>query len=135
MKLTIKQSNLNLTPFQFLRSAGYHAIYNRKAGQESFVRAFGRGHYPRFHIYITEEGDLLTVNLHLDQKQPSYKGISAHSGEYDSPVVKTEMDRLKVLLKTVSTTSQSTSQSRLKVSSAPTGDPRSQRWSDMLRRM
>ncbi len=135
MKLIIKRSNIDLTSFNFFRSAGYIYIESRQTGQASFVRPFGQGHYPRFHIYIEEEGDTLTINLHLDQKKPSYKGTAAHSGEYDSPVVRAEINRLKNLLKTMSNQTFSRPNPRLSNSQDATKDPRSQRWSDMLRRM
>lgn len=135
MKLVIPQSNINITSLTFLRTAGYRPIHSRQTGQASFVRPFGQGHYPRFHIYIEEEGDTLTINLHLDQKKPSYKGTAAHSGEYDSPVVRAEITRLKNLLKTMSNQTFSRPNPRLSDSQGLTKDPRSQRWSDMLRRM
>lgn len=59
----------------------------------------GRSGYPRFHAYV--EGDALKelrVNLHLDQKQPTYGDQTAHSGEYDGPVVEGEMARINACL-------------------------------------
>jgi len=72
-----------------LRKAGYHSL------RDSFVRPFGRSGYPRFHLYISQEKEVLVFNLHLDQKKPVYKGTSAHSGEYDSPIVLKEAERIK----------------------------------------
>jgi len=59
----------------------------------------GRG-YPRFHIYAREnkEKDIIFLNLHLDQKKPSYGDFSAHSGEYEGPVVEQEVARIKQIL-------------------------------------
>lgn len=90
-------------PFRFnsdmlLRRCGYGRIVNR-TGDVSFVRVMGRSGYPRFHAYV--EGDPVTeirVNLHLDQKQPSYGEQTAHSGEYEGPVVETEGQRILVCL-------------------------------------
>lgn len=118
MKFSISLSRLDTTPQYFLQhQAGYSYIESRHTGQGSFVRVFGKGRYPRFHIYIIEEDNKIVFNLHLDQKQTSYEGSTAHSGEYEGEVVEQEAYRLQKLL---SSTSQ---------------DPRSQRWSNMLRRM
>jgi hypothetical protein len=35
------------------------------------------------------------INLHLDQKQASYGGSSAHNGEYGGETVETEGERVK----------------------------------------
>jgi hypothetical protein len=101
MKITIKQNQLSVTYPQFLRQAGYDYIENRHNGQSSFVRKLGGGAYPRFHIYVKEQGDTLVFNLHLDQKQVSYEGNTAHSGEYDDegPVL-AEGERLKSFFRT-----------------------------------
>jgi hypothetical protein len=50
-------------------------------------------------MYVEEDGDNYSFNLHLDQKQPSYSGSRAHSGEYDGELVESEMERLKAYLK------------------------------------
>ena len=69
---------------------GYHQHY------DSYVSPLGGGHYPRFHIYIKEKKDnTIILNLHLDQKKPSYKGFKAHMGEADSDVVQEEASRVK----------------------------------------
>ena len=90
MKFEIKNPGGNL--LTLLRKAGYFAY------QDSFVRPLERSGYPRFHIYIEEKNDNLIFNLHLDQKRPIYKGSSAHSGEYDSPIIEKEAKRIKELL-------------------------------------
>lgn len=105
MKLKISQNDLNVPYPAFMKQAGYIYITDRKTGHSSFVRPFGNNNYPRFHIYINEEDDKLIFNAHLDQKQASYQGVSAHSGEYDSPLVKQELERLKSLLSKASPTS------------------------------
>ena len=75
-----------------LRRAGYFAHH------DSFIRPLERSGYPRFHIYAEQKKDVLIFNLHLDQKCPVYKGTPAHSGEYDSPIVKQEAERIKQAL-------------------------------------
>ncbi len=85
-------------PEVVLRRAGYTPFTDPRSGEESFVRRLGTHFYPRFHVYIEMEADQLRVNLHLDQKQPSYQGFKKHSGEYGGPVVETEADRLYAAL-------------------------------------
>jgi hypothetical protein len=67
----------------------------------------GGGNYPRFHAYVKELGRSasgetgFSFSLHLDQKKPIYEGTHAHNGEYDSPVVMDEADRIKEILKSL----------------------------------
>ncbi len=82
---------------QFLRRAGYGYIRDRRSGQESFVRRLGGGFYPRLHMYFENRGEQVIFNLHIDQKQPSYEGASAHNAEYEGEIVEAEIERLKVL--------------------------------------
>lgn len=94
MKFSI-QKNENIS--SLIRKLGY--VPGATANNEfSCLRYLSRGEYPRFHLYIKQEKDNLSFNLHLDQKKPSYKGSSAHSGEYDGELVEKEKERiLKVL--------------------------------------
>jgi len=87
MKIAV-DSNLN--PLEVIRRAGYGQVNDRRAAESSYSRRLGSGFYPRFHVYIN--GD--TLNLHLDQKQASYEGYSAHSGEYDGDTVEKEAQRI-----------------------------------------
>lgn len=132
MKLPISHSDLDSTPHAFMREAGYFYIVSRHTGQGSYTRPLGNGHYPRFHAYIDEEGEKVTVNLHLDQKQASYEGTAAHSGEYDGPLVSGEIERLRRLIKPGSGRGS-------RPSSAPlgggSGDARADRFSSLLRGM
>lgn len=88
-----------MAPEQFLRRAGYGYIRDRKTGRDSFARRLGAGFYPRLHMYADEQGDSIIFNLHLDQKQPSYPGASAHNAEYGGEVVEEEIERLEKLIK------------------------------------
>lgn len=97
MKLEVKKTRLKVNYWQFLRSAGYHQDSGR-SGQISFSKSLTGGRYPRFHLYIQEESERLIFNLHLDQKQPSYAGQTAHSGEYDGELVEQELARLQTLI-------------------------------------
>jgi len=79
-----------------MRDAGYHfqrEDHERDAIEYSFVRP--RIGFPRFHIYAKMEGNDLALNLHLDQKKPVYRRATAHSGDYDGPVIESEAARIK----------------------------------------
>ena len=88
------------------RSLGY-VIIDTKGNEYNLVRKLQGNNYPRFHAYVKSFGgaqDKLNsyeFSLHLDQKKPSYEGSHAHSGEYFGPVVETEVDRIKEILKNV----------------------------------
>lgn len=81
-----------------MQKCGYAPHANRK-GEISYSRIFGRSGYPRFHAYLepTEKG--FRINLHLDQKKPTYGDGNAHSGEYDGEVVEAEGNRIKMVIK------------------------------------
>jgi hypothetical protein len=100
MKLAVNKKLLEQAPEMWLRSAGYAFIPEREDGQASFARRLSRDFYPRFHIYFTEQKntageEIVTFNLHLDQKRPGYAGQNRHNAEYDGEVVAREMERLK----------------------------------------
>lgn len=82
------------------RQAGY-VFLDKKDGQFNCVRQIGGSNYPRFHIYFSEkDNSQIEVNLHLDQKAPSYGRQTAHSGEYksDNPLLLAEAQRIQQLL-------------------------------------
>ena len=99
MKIKISKNKLTINPEQILRQVGYGFIVDRRRGQESFVRRLGNYHYPRLHMYIDREGDIIVFSLHLDQKEASYAGAHAHNAEYDGEIVEGEINRLRTLLK------------------------------------
>lgn len=76
-----------------IRRCGYGQIRDRNTGEFSYVRRLRSDFYPRFHLYINSQ-EPLVLNLHLDQKKTSYAGARAHSGEYDSDLVKQEAERV-----------------------------------------
>ncbi len=99
MVIKFKKSDLKgVSSENFLRSAGYFILSDRRSGKTSFARRIYGDRYPRFHIYLNEKEDEIFFNLHLDQKEVSYRGQSSHSGEYDGRVVEEEASRLKSLL-------------------------------------
>lgn len=96
MKLFLNK--LNTTTANFIRVCGYVQITNPHNQETSYARALDPGRfYPRFHIYPDETSKQIIINLHLDAKRPSYQGTTAHSGEYDGPVVETEAARIQTI--------------------------------------
>jgi len=96
MDFIIKDIKENIA--ETARKIGYIIIDAKENSEYNLVRRLGINNYPRFHIFVRQAGDRLLFGLHLDQKQPSYKGSHAHSGEYDGPVVEEEADRIKEIL-------------------------------------
>jgi len=76
-----------------LNRLGYHLRSGTNTKFE-YIRRLGRLSYPRFHCYISLEDSKIVFNLHLDEKQPSYQGHKAHSGQYDSEIVQRELQRI-----------------------------------------
>lgn len=100
MKFTISKTEVSQTMPEFLRRAGYFLITDRLTDQQSFVkRLSASSFYPRFHLYIEEKTDQYQLNLHLDQKRPSYSGAKAHNADYDEPQVAEEKARILNFIK------------------------------------
>ncbi len=107
--MQIKVPNISISPDSLIKRCGY-AELRTKRGQVSYVRRLRGYQYPRFHIYCERseqqgsersEGSYIEkgcFNLHLDQKAPIYKGVTAHSGEYDGEVVEKEAIRIKQII-------------------------------------
>ena len=96
MKLEIPLSKENI--LTIMRRYGYAPDGQDDNTEEMrWTRPLVGRRYPRFHIYsrILPDSTKAILELHLDQKQPSYEGSRAHSGEYDGPVVKTEARRIQ----------------------------------------
>lgn len=81
-----------------IRRCGYAEIHDRLTGKTSYVRRLSWNFYPRFHAYLESNGEHMVIDIHLDQKKPSYYGSSAHSGEYSGEAVEKEVERVKSLL-------------------------------------
>ena len=71
-----------------------------RTGEQKFYKSLRGARYPRFHVYCRTSEDSASCTLHLDQKQPSYKGSSAHSGEYDGDLVESELEKIQSLSNT-----------------------------------
>ena len=85
-------------PELLIQKCGYGQITNRHNNEVSYVRRLGSQLYPRFHVYVNKAEEGFELSMHLDQKKASYKGQTAHSGDYDGEVVQIEATRiLKVL--------------------------------------
>lgn len=78
------------------RILGYRLLKGTN-NELNLVRPLDRD-YPRFHIYLIEKNDILELNLHLDQKKPSYLKQTKHSGEYDGELVEAEKQRIENVL-------------------------------------
>ena len=78
-----------------LKRCSYAEFRDPNTQKISYVHRPGTGFYPRFHVYLQDHPKGFVIDIHLDQKQPSYGGGShLHSGEYDTPVVKNEIMRI-----------------------------------------
>ena len=94
-------------PFNFpenhvmlMRGAGYAPFADPNTGITSYVKRLQGDFYPRFHVYIEKNKDnQTTINLHLDQKKPSYAGAHAHNAEYEGGIVDDEGRRIAGLIK------------------------------------
>ena len=83
------------TLLNIMRRCGYAPErMDEKTGELRFFRSLTGRRYPRFHLYAMQNHDEIILNLHLDQKQPSYQGSSAHSGEYSGPLIEQEVERI-----------------------------------------
>lgn len=96
MDFTIKENNETIV--SLARKIGYKPQAVNSEGEYSVIRELSGGRYPRFHIYIKKNSDSFIFSLHLDQKQPSYKGSGAHSGEYEGDIVENEARRIKNII-------------------------------------
>ena len=76
-----------------LRRTGY-AEQRTRSGQISYTKRVMAGRFPRYHAYVEDLNGGVQINLHVDQKEASYEGSSAHSGDYDGRVVEEEMTRV-----------------------------------------
>lgn len=97
MRLRIQNFHGNVSGV--LRTCGY-AFDRNEDGESSYVRRLAGEDYPRLHAYVRLiNNDDLIVNLHLDQKRPSYSGgTRAHSGEYDGLIITEELQRIERII-------------------------------------
>lgn len=116
-------------PLLVLRKAGYSAFRDPQTGDESFVVRLTAEFYPRFHLYVEHASKNVSLNLHLDQKKPSYGSGHAHGGEYEGSTIEREMERIDGWVKAIAneqhheqqidTSSDSKAANRLKTKKEP----------------
>lgn len=95
MRLSFPKKQID-NPIVFIRRCGYGEYYDKRLKKVSYMkRARMTDMFPRFHVYIDERGDEVVFDLHLDQKRPTYEGVSAHSGEYEGTAVEREGERIR----------------------------------------
>lgn len=80
-----------------MRECGYACDRTPQGNELSCMRRLAGYDYPRFHAYIHKENKSLVINLHLDQKKPSYGTARAHSGDYDGEQVTAEAERITMI--------------------------------------
>ncbi len=94
MKFSINLSGKTL--YTSMRKAGYAPAYSANPSEFAFQRFLAGRPYPKFHIYcvLSQEKKSMELNLHLDQKRPSYTGSHAHNAEHDGPLLESEAARI-----------------------------------------
>jgi len=97
MRFICKKPKENIA--NLARILGYRVVKGTD-NEFNFVRPLARD-YPRFHLYLKDQGNNLSLNLHLDQKKPSYQGQTKHSGEYEGELVEVEKARILQLLERI----------------------------------
>ena len=93
--MTFKIYNHNYNVPELVKQVGYKPIMYTEKKELNCVRPLRGADYPRFHVYLVEKPDILTFNLHLDQKKPSYGNETMHSGEYEGEIIKQEAQRIQ----------------------------------------
>ena len=94
IEITLPRENI----LSMMRSCGYAPEgTDGNTGEQKWTHPLMGRRYPRFHIYskVLSNNTKAILELHLDQKQPSYEGSHAHSGEYDGFVVTAEAQRIQ----------------------------------------
>ena len=92
------EGNYPEPPRLIMRRCGYGEQVTRSS-KVSYVRSARPGiEFPRFHAYLDYNEKGFRVNLHFDQKAACYTGTTAHSGEYDGPVVIEEATRIRSIV-------------------------------------
>ncbi|MDO8633390.1 MAG: hypothetical protein Q8O97_03040 [bacterium] len=92
-ELSLEKENL----LTILRRVGYAPKLQTGTEEEEYAKSLNGNSYPRFHVYarVMSEERRAFLNLHLDQRQPSYQGTARHGGEYEGAQVEIEAQRIK----------------------------------------
>jgi hypothetical protein len=95
MQFTIKKTKKD-TIYNLMRDMGYHfSGQDEKTGELNFTHPIRGDAFPRFHAFLKIDADDIIFNIHLDQRAPIYKGVAAHEGEYQGPLIEEEAKRIK----------------------------------------
>lgn len=94
MKMVVR-GKLPDTHHNIMRKIGYGQVVDPRAREISYQRRLASGRYPRFHVYLGGTSNEMVIKIHIDQKKASYKGHTAHSGEYEGPLVEEELKRIQ----------------------------------------
>ena len=90
----VHNKELKQNSYTILRQAGYIPIRDRQSGKDSYVLKIHGAHYPRFHLYVEQEGKTQTKwHMHFDKKEHGWSE-RRHDTDYDSREVKDEAARL-----------------------------------------
>jgi hypothetical protein len=99
MRLVVSTNQSVIT---VMRRAGYGLLgQDQTTGEFSFAKRASGGDYPRFHAYVKKDGGQIIINIHLDQKKPSYGGSRAHNGEYEGPLLDLESQKIKTAIQSL----------------------------------
>ncbi|MDP2637128.1 MAG: hypothetical protein Q8P03_00750 [bacterium] len=98
MKFELPLEKTNL--LSIMRKAGYAPRIQTVPEEEEYSRTLSGSTYPRFHVYakVFLDKQKAYLNLHLDQKAPSYQGTAAHGGEYEGDLLEVEVQRIRRFL-------------------------------------
>ena len=96
--MTFRINNLKYNVTELVRRFGYRPLAVTERGELNCVRPLQGQNYPRFHIYLVETPEVITFNIHLDQKKPSYEGATAHGGDYEGETVRDEVERIREIV-------------------------------------
>jgi len=96
MELILKHTDKSV--HDIMELTGYKTIHFQGDGEFSIVRPIRRGGYPRFHLYGVQQNSTIILNLHLEQRRPSYENVDSHTGETEGSEIKEEMARIEKLL-------------------------------------
>lgn len=103
-----------------MRRLGY-GEQRARSGQISYVRRVSSERFPRFHVYVEDMGGGIQVNLHVDQKEATYEGAHAHSGEYEGSLVEREMAAIHAFVTSLKSTGSQTTEKKVVQSKKKTG--------------
>lgn len=95
------KKNFDIRPNLASKTSGPISLRDKiqsEQGDVSYIRRMTNGEFPRFHVYIEAKPNGFQINLHLDQKAPTYGENTAHSGEYDGQIVEMEGKRVKEII-------------------------------------